>query len=171
MDFLLHTVMQVFAQSAEKAVDRSLGSFRPVRDALDRRFVPIAHVEDFAMFLVQLGYAGEESLFPLFPSLLTDRGFRFFAEKFQHLVAERFGAVAFRSSAIGEDLIEENFPRPGREVGSQLEVLKLPPHHDFAVLENILGVLRARDESGHVDAELSLMLAEESEEGFGALVL
>jgi hypothetical protein len=53
-------------------------------------------------------------------------------------VAEVFGAVALRASAMSEDLVEKDFPRPSREIRAQLELVELPPHDDLALLHHIL---------------------------------
>ena len=110
-----------------------------------------------------------QHLLPALPALLADRGFGFLAEQFEEPVAEVFGAVALRASAMSEDLVEKDFPRPSREIRAQLELVELPPHDDLALLHHVLRVLRTGDESGHVEGETALVLGEEAEEGLGAV--
>ncbi len=109
--------------------------------------------------------------FPLLPALFFDRALRFFAQRFEETITEKFRTVAFGATAEGEDLVEKDLPRPRRKVRPELELMELTPHHDFPLLEDILGILRAGDETGHVDAESSFVFSEETQKGLGAIIL
>ena len=78
--------------------------------------------------------------------------------------------MALGLAAKGQDLVKKNLPGPGRKIGAELELVKLAPHDDFAFLENVLRVLGAGNEAGHVDAKPFLVFAEQAEKSFGAFV-
>ncbi len=158
--------VQVLSDSAQEPIERTDRPAEPRGHVFEGQFLVIAQLDDIAMVGGQLCEAFVQQVLAVFEAI--GALFGFIGNGTEKILAE-IQPVALSALPMREHLMERDLARPSAEIGAGLKFRKVPPHYNFGLLQDIIGILRMRHHRHYVSTEEPLVAGEQEDEFFGAV--